>query len=363
METDYTDIITLSCIDTLKELFSSLSSLNYNPQIKIEKKVGPTIIVNLWLNNNVFFKMEIHYCNDVISPVYLIGNNVRIELLNCNIKSIEAILLSGHLFKLNKEPFISIIVKGKLNGNCEYKDTNMEDYTIYCPIEFNVESQNRIMSLVLQKNNQGQLSLFKVTVTNSLYLLNNLSDHPIFNLFDFHDNKNYLLKQSNPRERFTNVMNQRYLNYNSNKEYDDQITMLINLIGNIITNNKGKKVSITEIVMNTMYYLNLKFNDKIYYIVFEPKYHEILKVYINDFMFIINLNTIRLDETYKLLYNLVTVVDFKCSYDPDKPSGEREYEEYEMNKKTEDEEFTEICEESWLTYLFKPFRFNFFSGK
>jgi len=154
-------------------------------------------------------------------------------------------------------------------------------------------------------------------------------------------------------------MNQRYLNYNSNKEYDDQITLLINLISNVITNNKGKKVNINEIVMNTMYYLKLEFNDKIYYIIFEPKHYATLKVYINDFIFVINLDTIRLNETYKLLYDLITIVDLKCTYDPEKPSGEREYEEYEINKKNEEEEFSEIYEESWLTYLLKPFKFNF----
>ena len=40
METDYTDTTTPSYIDTLKNLFLSLNTSNYDPCIKIEKKVG-----------------------------------------------------------------------------------------------------------------------------------------------------------------------------------------------------------------------------------------------------------------------------------------------------------------------------------
>lgn len=347
-------------MNNIENLYELLISLNCSPTIKIASSVGPTINVNIWIKTKVFFKIELYYFNNIISPVHLIGNNLKIELLTCNINSIKSILLVDYKFRLENRTYVSIVISDKLLDSHSYVDTHPEDYTLYQPIEFDIEYQKKVMSLILQKNDAGELMLFKITSKKELSLIHNLHQHPIFNLFDICDSKSYLIKSSNPNKKIVYMMNQRYLNFNPSQEYQDQISMLINIINNIVTNKTNKKISVSEIVMNSMYYLNIKFNEKIYYIIFEPKHNETLKVYINDYIFNISLNTIRINEVYKLLYDLISVIDLKCTINPEKSSGEREYEEYEKKQEVTNSSFTEIKEESWFEYLTRPLRFSLF---
>jgi len=345
----------------IENFYKKLEVLNYKPVMKIHRNVGPTVTVNIWLAGISFLKVEFYYANNNISPVYIVGNNIKIELLNFNINTIISILSAHSCFKFTNKQYTTIVVTGKGVDNCTY-DCNAEKYTDYQAVEFDINYQTKVMSLVMQKDNEGNLTIFKMTNKKKLYPLKNIIEHPIFNTLNLSDSGKYFYKsKSEVHSKLVEILNQRYLGMNPNKEYEDQMSMLINIISSIVTNKDGKKVNINEIVMGNMYYLNIKFNERIYYIVFEPCYNTQLLAYINDHEFIINLNTLKLNETHRLLYDLITIVDLKNSINPEIPSGEREYAEYKKRVDANDDRFDEIYQESWLEYLLKPFKFNFFN--
>lgn len=346
-------------ISSLEDFYKSLVELGYKPIFKIIKDVGPTINLSIWMTAHFFMKIELHYANDTISPVCIIGSNIKIELFNFNKNAILAILEIQNQFKFGNKPYVSIIVTGNRVEQCKYCDVHPDDFTDYRPIEFHITCQSRTMSLIMQKNNQNKLTLFKMNSKKELYVLNNLADHPVFDIYNIRDIATYPLKTKvDIHNDIKKIINLRCLSMNSNKEYEDQMTMLINIISSVVTNKDGKKVNINEIVMGNMYYLNIKFNEAIYYIVFKPK-RTTLSMHINDHKFIINLNTLKLSEAYKLLYDLITVVNLKDKIQPEKPSGDKEYEAYK--KKLSEDTFDEIYQESWFEYLLKPFKFGFFN--
>lgn len=348
-------------INDIENFYKNLESLNYKPIMKINKNVGPTVIINIWLAGISFLNIELYYANNNISPVYIIGNNIRIELLNFNANTINSILSAHTCFKLINKLFVSIVVTGKGVNDCTY-GCDASEYTDYQAVEFDITYQTQVMSLVMQKDNSGNLTIFKMTGKKKLYPLKNIMEHPIFNPLNLSDSGKYFYKsKSETHSKLVEIMNQRYLSMNSNKDYEDQMLMLINIISSVVTNKQGKKVNINEIVMGNMYYLNIKFNERIYHIVFEPSYNSQLLAYINDHGFIINLNTLKLNETHKLLYDLITIVDLKNTVNPEVPSGEREYAEYKKQLDANSDTFDEIYQESWLEYLLKPFKFNFFN--
>lgn len=322
------------------------------PTITITAAKYLTFAINI--TKNTFKNIIFRYNQNGLKDVILKSQSLTVKLPNH--KSIKIFLQYDYKFNTQThDKQVKLKQIGTLETNYIHK-TNKDNYNNYMPIKFNIKYQEKIMDLIIQKDDDDNLRIFKMCSAGYLHNMPTISSHAIFDPYGIDDKNFYDVRRSIKKPVGKLPMSNSSFNSNSitntntNTDKTNSIKQVIKTINTLL---EEPNMIVSEFVTTDMFYANIKYHDMNYHINFDPIMlnNEILfNVIVNNDKFVIQSGNI-LKILLQLLYykNKHTVKEITASYSI--CNGKRNQDD---NGKTESEDYIDPTNSWWDYIILKP---------